>query len=53
MTLHAESMLCEDGPLARRLVGFEMRPQQVEMAKLVEETLAKRGRLLVEAGTGV
>ncbi len=53
MTLHAESMLCEDGPLARRLVGFEMRPQQVEMAKLVEEALAKRGRLLVEAGTGV
>ncbi|MCE9620235.1 MAG: helicase [Planctomycetes bacterium] len=53
MTLPAESMLCEDGPLARRLSGFETRPQQVEMARRVEETLAKRGRLLVEAGTGV
>jgi ATP-dependent DNA helicase DinG len=42
-----------DGPVARRLEGFETRPQQLEMAAAVERVLADRGRLLVEAGTGV
>jgi ATP-dependent DNA helicase DinG len=46
-------MLAPGGPISRRLEGFESRPQQVEMAAAVEETLARRGRLMVEAGTGV
>lgn len=33
--------------------GFEARAEQVEMARRVAETLEKRGRLMVEAGTGV
>ncbi len=33
--------------------GFEPRPQQTRMAEAVARTLERRGRLLVEAGTGV
>jgi len=32
---------------------FELRPQQVEMAGAIDEALAARSHLLVEAGTGV
>src|SRR5690606_36204813 len=39
--------------IARRLPHFESRPQQVEMAAAVEQALERRGKLLVEAGTGV
>jgi ATP-dependent DNA helicase DinG len=47
-------MLAPDGAIARRLGdGFEARPQQVAMAEAVASALARRGRLLVEAGTGV
>ena len=53
MALHAEAILSDTGPLARRLQGFEFRPQQLQMAQLVEDTLERRGRLMVEAGTGV
>ncbi len=47
------SLLAPEGPIARRIAGFEARPQQTEMARAVERTLATRGHLLVEAGTGV
>ncbi len=47
------TLLAPDGPIARRITGFESRPQQAEMARAVEQTLAKRGHLFVEAGTGV
>jgi ATP-dependent DNA helicase DinG len=46
-------MLSESGPLARRLGGFEQRPQQIEMAGAIERCLERKGRLMVEAGTGV
>lgn len=49
----AEHLLSDTGAIARRLEGFEVRPQQVEMATAVRDCFAKRGRLLVEAGTGV
>jgi ATP-dependent DNA helicase DinG len=42
-----------DGPIARRLEGYESRPQQIDMARAVETSLDTRGRLFVEAGTGV
>ncbi len=47
------TLLAPNGPIARRIAGFEARPQQTEMARAVERALASRGRLLVEAGTGV
>ena len=53
MTIGVQSLLASDGSIARRLEGFEVRPQQTEMAEAVERTLNVRGRLLVEAGTGV
>jgi ATP-dependent DNA helicase DinG len=53
MPVHVPYLLSPEGPVARRLGGFESRPQQVAMAEAVDRTLAARGRLLVEAGTGV
>ena len=42
------------GPVARALgPGFDARPQQLKMAEAVARTLASKGRLVVEAGTGV
>lgn len=41
------------GMVARRLEAYEERPQQVEMAALVERALAEKRHALVEAGTGV
>ncbi len=46
-------IFAEGGSLSRVLEGWESRPQQTEMAKAIAETLAERGRLFVEAGTGV
>jgi ATP-dependent DNA helicase DinG len=45
--------LAPDGLIARRLPGFETRPQQEEMAVAVAEALAGGHHLAVEAGTGV
>ena len=53
MPIDVCNLLSVDGAIARRLQGFESRPQQVEMAAAVEKTLEQCGRLLVEAGTGV
>ena len=39
--------------MARRLDGFESRPQQRDMALAVERALDEQGRLMVEAGTGI
>lgn len=53
MPLEVANLLSPEGAIARRLEHFESRPQQVEMAAAVERALASKGRLLVEAGTGV
>lgn len=45
--------LADDGPLARKLRGFEARPQQREMAAAVAQAFAAPEHLAVEAGTGV
>ncbi|RMH23700.1 MAG: helicase [Planctomycetota bacterium] len=49
-----DDFFADDGPIARALGdAYEPRPQQREMARAVESALASRGRLMVEAGTGV
>jgi ATP-dependent DNA helicase DinG len=49
-----DSILGPDGAIARRLAErYEHRPQQLEMARAVEEAFAGKHHLLVEAGTGV
>ncbi|OWK43808.1 ATP-dependent DNA helicase [Fimbriiglobus ruber] len=50
---HASKVLGPGGLVAKRLPGFESRPQQVEMATAVADALARDRKLLVEAGTGV
>ena len=46
-------MLAEGGRVAKRLTAFEVRPQQLEMARVVAEAFEEEKHLLVEAGTGV
>lgn len=53
MALDVGMLLGDTGAIARRLQGFETRPQQLQMAAAVERTFADRARLFVEAGTGV
>lgn len=47
------AMLGQEGKVARRLPGYEVRPQQLEMADAVAAAFAADEHLLVEAGTGV
>jgi ATP-dependent DNA helicase DinG len=42
-----------DGLIARRLAGYEQRPQQLEMAAAVERAFGQSRHLVAEAGTGV
>jgi ATP-dependent DNA helicase DinG len=49
----AANLLGPDGPIARRLAGYEARPEQLAMAEAVETAFLGKHHLLVEAGTGV
>jgi ATP-dependent DNA helicase DinG len=49
-TLH--EFFSPGGILARSPLPYEYRPNQLEMAKAVERSLAERRHLIVEAGTG-
>jgi ATP-dependent DNA helicase DinG len=51
--VNAAEVLGPGGPIARKLTGYEHRPQQLAMAQAVEEALAAGRHLVVEAGTGV
>lgn len=53
MPLELTNLLAPDSAIARRLPGFELRPQQLEMVNAVDRAFRCRERLLVEAGTGV
>ncbi len=46
------AMFEEDGLIAQSFTGYEYRPQQVEMMRLVTEAFNQGRHLLVEAGTG-
>lgn len=41
-----------DGPLAQYAPGYRLRTAQIELAEAVESTIAHRGTLVAEAGTG-
>lgn len=51
--LTADGILGADGRIAARLDHYEERPQQLEMARAVDQAIAAREHLMVEAGTGV
>jgi ATP-dependent DNA helicase DinG len=56
MNQHVHSVadvLGPEGVIARRLPGYEPRPEQLAMAEAVEAALAKKKHLVAEAGTGV
>lgn len=46
-------ILGPEGSIARRLSGYEVRPEQLAMASAVEKAIRERRHLMVEAGTGV
>ena len=46
------ALFAEDGALARALGDFRHRPQQVEFARAVLDTIEAAGTLIAEAGTG-
>ena len=48
-----EKGLLTGGSFSEVMTDFQERPQQVEMARAVAETINEGGRLIVEAGTGV
>lgn len=52
MTDSIDDILGEEGLLSRALPNYEFRPQQLQMARAVLESLKKRRPLLVEAATG-
>jgi ATP-dependent DNA helicase DinG len=43
----------QGGEISLHLDNYEVRPQQIEMAKAVEETIEAGKNLIIEAGTGV
>jgi ATP-dependent DNA helicase DinG len=51
--MDARKVLGPDGLIAKKLSGFESRPQQLDMADAVAEAVVEKRKLLVEAGTGV
>jgi ATP-dependent DNA helicase DinG len=51
-TFDLSAVFSEDGPLARALGEFRHRPQQVEFAQAVADTIGAGGTLIAEAGTG-
>lgn len=48
-----QELLGPAGPVARRLPGYEVRPEQMELAVAIERALEARRHLVAEAGTGV
>ena len=48
-----ETVFAAHGPIANALSGFEARPGQVQMSKLIERGFLENAHTLVEAGTGV
>jgi ATP-dependent DNA helicase DinG len=51
--LTPDEILGPEGRIAQRLPNYEHRPQQLEMARAVEQALQGPHHLIVEAGTGV
>jgi ATP-dependent DNA helicase DinG len=51
--MSSSTILGTDGIIARRLPGYEQRPEQLEMAAAIERAFGASRHLLVEAGTGV
>jgi len=53
MDIVVQDFFATTGPVAQRLSGFELRPQQQQMAAAVEQAFQRGTHLIAEAGTGV
>ncbi len=53
MTDTVRDLLAPAGAIARRLPGFEVRDQQLQLAEAIERALREQRHLVAEAGTGV
>ncbi|MEE8317655.1 MAG: ATP-dependent DNA helicase, partial [Candidatus Omnitrophota bacterium] len=53
MSDYIEKIFEEAGPIAKAMPNYELREEQIEMARAVEKTVYNRDTLVVEAGTGV
>jgi len=53
MTLSVQDVFKDDGLIARRLKGYESRPEQIQMGVEVARAIANGDHLVAEAGTGV
>jgi len=53
LDLDISEFFADDGPLARAMPGYRPREAQVELARAIERTMAERGTLVAEAGTGI
>ena len=51
--LSVDAVFAADGPLAKKLAGYEDRREQRELAAAIERTFQDGGALVAEAGTGV
>ena len=47
-----QRLFAADGPLAKTIPGYRLRPQQVEMAERIAAAIAANRALVAEAGTG-
>jgi len=53
MTNYITEVFDQSGPIAKVLPNYELRVEQLQMAKSVEEAISLSENLIVEAGTGV
>jgi ATP-dependent DNA helicase DinG len=48
-----DAFFSKDGPLSKVISGYQIRPSQVAMSNLVNQTILNQDSLVVEAGTGI
>jgi len=53
MAIDPVALLGPDGAIARKLPGYEVRQEQIQMAEVVARAIESGTHLMVEAGTGV
>ena len=53
MAIDPVVLLGANGAIAKRLPGYEVRPEQLQMAKAIAHAIESKAHLRVEAGTGV
>ena len=53
MSDYITEIFSQSGPIASKMPNYEIRQEQIEMAKAVNDALYNSEKVIVEAGTGV